>query len=357
MSGPPSSSTAVLVHYSGWHLDGRLFDSSVERGEPACFLLGGVIRGWTFGVGGMKVGGRRKLLIPGALGYGARGNPQAGIAPDEMLVFDVELLAIDPYTAVRDPLPGPPVIGDATEMENGIKWYLTKEGEADGPVAAADSVVRAEFAVFLVDGKAISGSRGTPGDMPVDRLFPGLDQAIVGMHVGERRKFIVPYENAFGQAGNPPVVPPKATIIMDLAIEGIDVMSQVPTDLPGEPVIGEMQTTDSGLQYGVIAESQGEPPAETRDAGTWNATVHMTQWLVDGSVVRDTRETDTPLTFNLQNGEVEGVREGVRGMRVGEKRKLVIPHDLAYGPGGRGPVPLKATLIVDVELLSLEPLD
>src|SRR6516225_10651109 len=92
----------AVVHYTGWLYDpyapdkkGKKFDSSLDRGSPFSFPLGGgrVIAGWDEGVVGMKVGGKRKLLIPAGLGYGARGAGYA-IPPDADLVFEVEMLKI-----------------------------------------------------------------------------------------------------------------------------------------------------------------------------------------------------------------------------------------------------------------------
>lgn len=90
------SGMAVTVHYTGWLKDGTQFDSSVSRGDPFRFSLGRgeVIAGWDEGVQGMRVGGRRRLQIPPALGYGAWGAGDV-IPPNATLVFEVELLAVD----------------------------------------------------------------------------------------------------------------------------------------------------------------------------------------------------------------------------------------------------------------------
>ena len=86
----------AVVHYTGWLVDGKKFDSSVDRGQPFKFPLGGgrVIRGWDLGVDGMAPGGVRKLIIPSELGYGSRGAGGV-IPPDATLIFEVQLLGVE----------------------------------------------------------------------------------------------------------------------------------------------------------------------------------------------------------------------------------------------------------------------
>jgi FKBP-type peptidyl-prolyl cis-trans isomerase FkpA/FKBP-type peptidyl-prolyl cis-trans isomerase FklB len=93
-TGPnPTSADTVKVHYHGTLVNGKVFDSSVERKEPATFPLGGVIPCWTEGVQQIKVGGKAKLVCPSELAYGDRGAPP-DIAPNSVLIFEVELLEI-----------------------------------------------------------------------------------------------------------------------------------------------------------------------------------------------------------------------------------------------------------------------
>jgi FKBP-type peptidyl-prolyl cis-trans isomerase FkpA len=98
-----STGATVYMHYTGWlyrplakAMHGKQFDSSIPRGEPLDFVLGAgrVIKGWDQGIQGMKVGGKRTLIIPSELAYGSRPSPGSGIPPNSALIFDVELIDV-----------------------------------------------------------------------------------------------------------------------------------------------------------------------------------------------------------------------------------------------------------------------
>ena len=96
----PKATDTVKVHYKGTLVDGKTFDSSYDRGEPAQFPLNGVIPCWTEGVQKMAVGGKAKLICPPAIAYGDRGSPPV-IPPGATLVFEIELLEVGRGQAAR----------------------------------------------------------------------------------------------------------------------------------------------------------------------------------------------------------------------------------------------------------------
>ncbi len=133
----PTANDTVTVNYRGKLLDGTEFDSSYKRGEPATFPVGGVIHGWTEALQLMKVGSNWKLFIPSELAYGEQGN--RSIAPNAVLIFDVELISIKPAPAPAITLPTAPVqpltsdiikVPSADELKKGAKVEVIKAEDA-----------------------------------------------------------------------------------------------------------------------------------------------------------------------------------------------------------------------------------
>jgi FKBP-type peptidyl-prolyl cis-trans isomerase len=107
-TGPkPAATDTVVCNYKGTLLDNTEFDSSYKRGQPATFPVSGVIKGWTEALQLMPVGSKWQLFIPPDLAYGARGGPGGGIGPNATLVFEVELMSIQPKAEIQAPRPTP----------------------------------------------------------------------------------------------------------------------------------------------------------------------------------------------------------------------------------------------------------
>src|ERR1039458_4337995 len=116
----PAASDTVSVNYRGTLLDGTEFDSSYKRGQPASFLVGGVIRGWTEALKTMPVGSKWKLFIPSELAYGEQGN--RGIPPNSTLIFEVELLGIQAPTPPPVTTPVAPLTSETIKPEDVQKY-------------------------------------------------------------------------------------------------------------------------------------------------------------------------------------------------------------------------------------------
>lgn len=214
-SEKPSERDLVTVHYSGWTSDGKLFDSSVQRGEPTSFPLNGVIKGWTEGMQLMVPGEKRRFWIPADLAYGE--NPGGG-RPGGQLVFEVELLEIEKA-------PEPPKIPEdvaaipdtAEKTSSGLATRLLEKGNGTGYPQAND-VVEVHYSGWTTDGELFDSSvlRGQPVQFPLDRVIKGWTEALQLMCEGETRRLWVPASLAYGE--NPPPGAPKGMLVFDVVL-------------------------------------------------------------------------------------------------------------------------------------------
>ncbi len=211
----PGPTDVVTVHYSGWTTDGKLFDSSVRRGQPAQFPLDRVIPGWTEGVQLMVEGEKRRFWIPAELAYGE--NPGGG-RPGGMLVFDVELLDIKEMPKpppVPEDVAAPPA--DAEKTESGLVSKVLEKGEGTTHPKATDQVL-VHYTGWTTDGKMFDSSvaRGEPIAFPLNQVIPGWTEGVQLMVAGEKRRFWIPAKLAYGE--NPGGGRPGGMLVFDVEL-------------------------------------------------------------------------------------------------------------------------------------------
>jgi len=211
----------ITVNYSGYLANGKKFDASYDRGKPINLVLGRhqVIEGWEIGIQGMKVGEKRRLLIPYQLGYGAAGKPPV-IPKESQLVFDVEMMGIHP-----DAIPKPyDVKGlDTVTTKTGLKYIKVKT--TDGKRIVNNDTVFIKYVAYFEDGKILESTYERNDSMRIiagsKTMIPGLIEVVEYMKEGEKARVIIPYQLGFGEAGRPPVIPKKTTLIFDLYIQSV----------------------------------------------------------------------------------------------------------------------------------------
>ena len=325
----PTAADAVTVHYSGWTTDGKMFDSSVSRGEPTSFPLGQVIAGWTEGLQLMVVGEKRRFWIPEDLAYGpvVAGSGR----PGGMLCFDVELLAIKAA-------PKPPA--DAEKTAGGVAYKIIKEGSGEKP--GADHVVTFHFTAKTMEGETVQDTRKeqSPPSMQLDKMPPALAEIITEMNTAEQRQAWLPEPQA-----------PGGFIVADLELVSFKQAPSapvVPEDVAAVPA--DAQKTDSGLAFKVLSEGKGE--GEEKPNATDTVKVHYSGWTTDGEMFDSSVTRGEPTQFPL-NGVIKGWTEGVQLMVAGEKRRFWIPAELAYGPAVPGSDRPGGLLVFDIELLEI----
>lgn len=211
----PAAADTVTVHYSGWTTDGKLFDSSVKRGQPTSFPLNGVIKGWTEGLQLMVEGEKRRFWIPGALAYG---DTAAGGRPSGLLVFDVELISIKQA-------PKPPAVPEdvaaapesAEKTASGISSKVLTKGTGTVHPKATDQV-KVHYSGWTTDGKLFDSSitRDEPIVFPLNQVIPGWTEGVQLMVEGEKRRLWIPGKLAYGDTAPPGA--PAGTLVFDVEL-------------------------------------------------------------------------------------------------------------------------------------------
>ena len=239
---------------------------------------------------------------------------------------------------------------DLSSTSSGLQYVIEEEGT--GALAEAGNVVQVHYTGKLADGTVFDSSyeRGQPIAFPLGQgiVIPGWDEGIGLLNVGGEAKLIIPPELAYGEAGVRGVIPPNSTLYFE--VELVDILPGSP-EAPAEVAEEDFITTESGLKYYDLEKGDGATP-ETGEM----VSVHYTGWLEDGTKFDSSLDRGNPFVFPIgMQYVIPGWDEGVSTMKVGGKRQLVIPAELAYGEEGAGDViPAGATLIFEVELLEVK---
>lgn len=334
----------AIVHYRGVLADtGEQFDASYDRGEPAKFKLepGALIEGFSRGLIGMQAGGKRRIEIPSALGYGTRGSPPK-IPADADLIFEVEVLSFINQRELSTEW-----ISEETR-DNGLVIRIVKEGDPDAEPLPDGSVVTLHTLGVLEDGTRFDSSfeQGAPVKLPMEFAIEGWRKGLVGMMPGETRQIVVPPALAFGEEGQPPVVPPNATLTFEIELVSWELPYEFATEFVGEP-----SELEEGITIRDVVIGAG-PEATTGQ----QAYVYMMAKLPDGEVVVNTFDTDAlqPIPLDGQP-PVPGLRKAIVGMKVGGVRRVELSPEQGFGEAGNPPsVPPNSSLVFEVELAAVQ---
>lgn len=340
----PKMGDLVKVHYTGWTTDGKVFDSSRKPRrpgfpvEPFTTALGDVVEGWNEGLQHCPVGGRIKLTIPPALGYGEKG--QGPIPGNATLIFDIELLAIEKRALPH--VPWPTDDSQIQRSESGLAWHVIEPGDGK-PVGS--KVAICEFTLRNLGGGYVAGSPSTQvGPLTIGTPQPRfrfLTEAAQHLSLGSRVLFQVPPDLAFGQQAVSPSLPGNSVSLWQIQVVQIAPEFVLPPD-------DELTSTATGLKYKVLRAGTGERPTAA-DA----VKAHYTGWLPDGKKFDSSWDRGQPTEFTLR-GVVAGWTEGLQLVQEGGSILLVIPPSLGYGAGGKGSVPGNATMVFIVDLVEVK---
>ncbi|KAG7459713.1 hypothetical protein MATL_G00213550 [Megalops atlanticus] len=309
----------IRYHYNGTLLDGTPFDSSYTKKQTYDTYVGQgeLIKGMDEGLLGMCVGEKRIITIPPFLAYGEKGYGTV-IPPQASLVFDV--LLVDLHNPKDD---------------------VTVENQ-EVPEPCTRKAVVGDFIRYHYNGTFLDG---TPFDSSYQRnstyntyvgmgyVIAGMDKALQGVCIGEKRRITMPPHLAYGENGNGGAIPGSAVLVFDIHVIDLHNPSdQVDIRITHKPEECNLTTAANDLiQY------------------------HYNCSLLDGTLLYSSNDYDKPQETVLgANRVIEGLDMGLQGMCVGERRVVIVPPHLGHGESGGGGVPGSAVLLFELELIDLQ---
>jgi peptidylprolyl isomerase len=239
---------------------------------------------------------------------------------------------------------------DAEKTASGLASKVLQKGTGTDHPGAEDKV-KVHYTGWMTDGKMFDSSvvRGSPAEFPLDHVIKGWTEGLQLMVQGEKRRFWIPGNLAYGDTPRRPGAP-SGTLVFDVELLSFikaPPAPAVPTDVAAAPK--NAKKTASGIAYRVLSKGKGK----AHPTATSTVKVHYSGWTTDGKRFDSSVVRGEPAEFPL-NGVIKGWTEGVQLMVEGEKTRFWIPGKLAYGdepgPGGR---PF-GMLVFDIELIEIK---
>jgi peptidylprolyl isomerase len=282
----------------------------------------------------------------------------ASVAKAETANPDPEKLAADNEVKSEKFLAENAVREGVKSTLSGLQYMVLSKGPDGGYSPKAEDIVDVQYVGTLTDGVEFDSSikRGAAARFPLNRVIPGWTEGVQLMKEGDKFRFFVPPDLAYGAEGTPggPIGPNEA-LIFD--VELVKVSSPERNLATATKFLAEngkksgVRTTASGLQYEVLTKGKagGKSPTDAN-----KVSVHYEGRLLDGTVFDSSYDRGEPIEFPLAR-VIPGWTEGVQLMSEGDKFRFYIPPSLAYGENGTpgGPIGPNEALIFDVELLKV----
>ncbi|KAK5884646.1 hypothetical protein CesoFtcFv8_018445 [Champsocephalus esox] len=313
------TSDFIRYHYNGTLLSGAAFDSSYARNSTYDAYLGqgDLIKGMDEGLLGMCVGERRIIIVPPFLAYGETGHGTS-VPPQATLVFEVLLV-------------------DVFNPKDDLMFVVKEVPEGCTRRTVSGDYIRYHYNGSFQDGTAFDSSykRNSTYNTYIGKRYviPGMDKALLGLCIGEKRRITIPPHMAYGEEGVVDLIPGSAVLVFDIHVIDFhnteDTVDIKVTHKPQECTV--TSEADDLIQY------------------RYNCS------LMDGTLLYSSDQFDSPSITTLgANMVIPGLEEGLRGMCVGERREVVAPPHWGHGEKGAGDVPGSAVLFFELELQKLQ---
>ena len=240
--------------------------------------------------------------------------------------------------------------------DSGLQYQVLEEGPDGGATPVSTDLVVVHYVGTLKDGVEFDSSRarGAAATFPLNQVIPAWTEGVQLMSEGDRYRFFVPPQLAYGERGAGQAIGPNEALIFDVELIKVQNpeknLAAATAFLEANGKKEGIKTTDSGLQYEVITEGPSEGASPTA-ANT--VKVHYAGTLINGTEFDSSYKRGEPIEFPL-GGVIPGWTEGLQLMKPGDKFRLFIPPNLGYGVRGSGPIGPNEALIFEVELIEVK---